>query len=579
MNTNLVIQKKSALSENIKMSSLTQEVIRRLLNCSEMLEDSCRVESLNNLAVKMCTSGYNTIYIRKVMVAGIKGYEKRLANSRRQKTDPKYKPLHLSKSFNAVRRMEKKLLAKTNWFKEGGDEQEEDNHETAALVKEVNSAGSGSKSSRRLERRRRKCKASNPMNTKSPSTVMFVDWTKGGVLAGKLKAEEDRLTKTTGFRIKFVESGGTPLANMFSTNLAKGAACGRQDCHTCKQGDDPLLNCFARSVVYESSCTICHKDGKSEKSKQQSSPRMDGKGSYTGETSRSIFERVKEHWKAADEMDQDSHMVKHWFLDHPELMEQPAFRFRIIGKFKDCLSRQIAEAVRLSLRPNSLNSKGEYGRCVIPRLVVEESAFLRQKREKEESLEATAEKERWEEFMQEKESRKEPTRGMDATANTAEGGASTLPHTAADFMRIKKRKKRDQPAPMDDQAKRRRMDMQEVIPEALYIEMLDWLPNDWNQLDIFQEVEVIPEVPRRIVRGRRMIRDGPKPELVQLTILNSWWGKGVESDSGVKRKNENEGRYFAPKSKKKKISKVENYEKLRQFWSKFTNKPPVKPQN
>ena len=103
-------------------------------------------------------------------------------------------------------------------------------------------------------------------------------------------------------------------------------------------------------------------------------------------------------------------------------MEQPAFRFRIIGKFKDCLSRQIAEAVRLSLRPNSLNSKGEYGRCVIPRLVVEESAFLRQKREKEEYLEATEEKERWEEFVKEK----QPARGMDATANTDRGEASTV---------------------------------------------------------------------------------------------------------------------------------------------------------
>ena len=39
---------------------------------------------------------------------------------------------------------------------------------------------------------------------------------------------------------------------------------------------------------------------------------------------------------------------------------------------------------------------------MIPRLVVEESAFLRQKREKEEALEATEEKERWEEFVKEK---------------------------------------------------------------------------------------------------------------------------------------------------------------------------------
>ena len=98
MNTNMVLQRKSALSENIKMSSLTQEVIRRMLNCCELAENSCRVESLNNLAVKMCTSGYDTRYIRKVFVAGIKGYEKKLENSRKPHTDPKYKPLHLAKT-------------------------------------------------------------------------------------------------------------------------------------------------------------------------------------------------------------------------------------------------------------------------------------------------------------------------------------------------------------------------------------------------------------------------------------------------------------------------------------------------
>ena len=37
-----------------------------------------RVEHLNDLSVKMKTSGYNTVFIRKVMVAGIKSYEKKL---------------------------------------------------------------------------------------------------------------------------------------------------------------------------------------------------------------------------------------------------------------------------------------------------------------------------------------------------------------------------------------------------------------------------------------------------------------------------------------------------------------------
>ena len=34
------------------------------------------------------------------------------------KDDKNYSPLHLSKKYNATKRMENKLLSKTEWFKE-----------------------------------------------------------------------------------------------------------------------------------------------------------------------------------------------------------------------------------------------------------------------------------------------------------------------------------------------------------------------------------------------------------------------------------------------------------------------------
>ena len=60
MKSNLVVQRRSALSENVKVASLTQEVVRVMLNCSEDLSDDIRVEHLNKLSVKLKTSGYNT---------------------------------------------------------------------------------------------------------------------------------------------------------------------------------------------------------------------------------------------------------------------------------------------------------------------------------------------------------------------------------------------------------------------------------------------------------------------------------------------------------------------------------------
>ena len=57
----------------------------------------------------------------------IKYYDRKLANSLLSKSDKKYKPLHLGKRFNASGRLESKLLAKAEWFKQKRlDETEKD---------------------------------------------------------------------------------------------------------------------------------------------------------------------------------------------------------------------------------------------------------------------------------------------------------------------------------------------------------------------------------------------------------------------------------------------------------------------
>ena len=64
-----------------------------------------------------------------------------------------------------------------------------------------------------------------------------------------------------------------------------------------------------------------------------------GNGCYTGKWSRSLYERTCEHADDARRMERDSHQVKHWFLDHPGEADPPKFRFRVIGSFKDAMSR------------------------------------------------------------------------------------------------------------------------------------------------------------------------------------------------------------------------------------------------
>ena len=226
MNTNLVLQQISALSENIKVNSLSQEVVRILLNCSEDDEDHVRVKHLNHLSTKLKTSGYNTTYKGKVLVNGIKYYEKEVFRSRLAKDHQNYSPLHLSKSHNAAKRMENKLLSKTEWFKDRTRDCDQEDQAGAGdkMDGQRNGKRAEGKGSRRLEKADH-LEGKGRKKKKGPSTVMFVPWTKKGLLAGKLRQAEERLANLTGFRIRYTEEGGTQLWRFFNTGLAAGLEC------------------------------------------------------------------------------------------------------------------------------------------------------------------------------------------------------------------------------------------------------------------------------------------------------------------------------------------------------------------
>ena len=71
--------------------------------------------------------------------------------------------------------------------------------------------------------------------------------------------------------------------------------------------------------------------------------------------------------------------------------EPPQFLFRVVSHHRTALNRQIKEAVSIRRRGGAtsiLNSKAEYNRCYVPRLVVEvedeEAKIARKNREEEE---------------------------------------------------------------------------------------------------------------------------------------------------------------------------------------------------
>ena len=104
--------KNSALGENSKIASLTQEVVRRSKNTSEEVSMEARVQILDEFHRRLELSQYNLEASRRIMVAGLRGYERI-----RDKAVKEGGNINRSEEEGAEGRYKKKLLGKANWFK------------------------------------------------------------------------------------------------------------------------------------------------------------------------------------------------------------------------------------------------------------------------------------------------------------------------------------------------------------------------------------------------------------------------------------------------------------------------------
>ena len=385
MSSNQVMHQDSALPENMRVASLNAEVVRRMQNCSELLPVTERVVVLDRYAQKMSNSGYNLAYIRKRLIGGLKGYEGRLWKSKLDKTDKRWRALHESAGASWGTRWKKKLLGKSTWYKGGdkngeasGDDKNHGSGDNRVNIRQKN------RSRRKWEKLEWKTKE-DTMKNKETTSVMFLEYTAHGELVRRLQTCEDRNSEVTNRRVKMVEQGGTQLRHLLpNTDPWSGSRCPRDDCPTCTQGGKETRkdNCFRRNILYEARCGLCvdkreqelkEEHGRKTKKKRKFGELFEEENVYVGETSRSIYERSKEHLKAGRERQENSFIAKHWQDCHPELQEPPEFRFKIVRFYKDPLSRQVGESVRIDMRVGVLNSKTMFSRNTLPRLVLEMS--------------------------------------------------------------------------------------------------------------------------------------------------------------------------------------------------------------
>ena len=196
-------------------------------------------------------------------------------------------------------------------------------------------------------------------------SVLFVTPTPGGVLARELQQREEELNKNTSERIKIVEKGGFKIKDILgSKNPFKKLNCAEKTCPLCNtsenidiHAEEVKITCSTNNVGYRWLCVTCQ---------ERNIIKI-----YDGETGRSARLRGGEHLKDLEKRREKSVLYKHKMSDHPA--ENVKFKMEITKKFKDALTRQANEAVRIYSRPGhqTLNSKSEFNHPPLNRVVVE----------------------------------------------------------------------------------------------------------------------------------------------------------------------------------------------------------------
>ena len=313
-----VILASSALNWRTKRTILTQECLRRLRNTKVELGITTQRKYLNEFMIKLMNSGYDKKFRIEIVNSTMNAFEKILEEDKNET-----KPLYRSRLWNHEERIKSKDLKKQNWWK----------------------------------------------NEKGPDykSLLMVPPTPGGVLVKDLTEREKELNKSGTERMKIVESGGIQVKSLLvSKNPFKSTTCTQKWCPLCKKSDMIDSNyekknvpCNTNNIGYRWICELCE---------TKNSIKV-----YEGETSRSGRIRAKEHIAAFKNKKSDSVLYKHSVWEHRN--EKAKFRFEITGKYKDALSRQANEAVRINSRPNSelLNSKSEFNHPPVARIMVEKS--------------------------------------------------------------------------------------------------------------------------------------------------------------------------------------------------------------
>ena len=201
-------------------------------------------------------------------------------------------------------RIRKKTTGKTSWYRKKKSTEDTDNKKAREVPQVQKRLDNRKRDARNIPEKSKKELRLRDNKDLDTAAVLFVDNTKDGGLASKLRGILERIQGILGYKIKIVERSGNPLKLLFAlSRIGEGGECGREDCVPCT-----LPPCRKRNILYENICTLFNPGVGGDNKDSKLSPPDHPPSIYVGESSRSLYERGREHWEAFKNKSEDSHI-------------------------------------------------------------------------------------------------------------------------------------------------------------------------------------------------------------------------------------------------------------------------------
>ena len=297
--------------------------------------------AINDFMEVMKNSGYSQNYRKDTVVAAKKGIEGKM-----RQAEEGVRSYYRLQTEGAKDRYKSKMSKKSNWFK----------RPETPVTRE------GPKPAIRKRKAQLEKKEKIPSDSRQVDVVVFVPHTKNSSLKNLLQLTDDRITKPLNAgKTRYIERAGSSMSSILVKKnpwYQLQGGCQRQTCYHCNNSSHGKgISCRQEGIVYELKCSICEEAG--------------NKARYVGESSRSFYERLGEHFylfKQRKEGDPEKNEASsalwlHSKAKHDGKMKIVHWKTKILSSHRTALNRQVTEATIISNEgvDSLLNSKNEFG--------------------------------------------------------------------------------------------------------------------------------------------------------------------------------------------------------------------------